>query len=57
MYQILTRRGEQKKLAKIIGCSRKTVNEALLYKTNTALAAKIRKAALERGGMMIEYQS
>ena len=55
MIQILTRPGEQKALAKIFKCCRKTVNEALQYKTNTPLAMRIRKAAIERGGKETEY--
>lgn len=55
MRQIITRNGEQKTLAAIFGCCRKTVNEALQFKTNTPLAVRIRKAAIERGGKETEY--
>lgn len=55
MRQILVKTGEQKVLAKILGCCRKTVNEALQFKTNTPLAIRIRKAAIERGGKETEY--
>lgn len=57
MMQILTRNGERTELAKIFGVCRKTVREALQYKTNTPLAVRIRKAAIERGGKETEYMN
>lgn len=55
MAQILTKNGERTALAKLMGCSRKTVKEALMFRTNTPLAVRIRKAAIERGGKETEY--
>lgn len=55
MKQILVRTGEQVTLAAIFKCCRKTVNEALQFKTNTPLAVRIRKAAIERGGKETVY--
>ena len=55
MIQIITRNGERTELARIFNCCRKTVREALQFKTNTPLAMRIRKAAIERGGKETEY--
>jgi hypothetical protein len=51
MGKILVELGERKKLMKIFGKSHVTVRRALNGQTNTLLAQKIRKAAIERGGM------
>lgn len=55
MRQILTRIGEGKQLAKLFGVCEKTVIEALKFRSNTQLAVRIRKAAIERGGKETEY--
>lgn len=51
MGKILTDLGEKKELAKIFRKSHVTVRRALNGETNTPLAKKIRKAAIERGGV------
>ncbi len=55
MKQIITRTGEGKALASIFGVCQKTVIEALKFRSNSNLAIKIRKAAIERGGKETEY--
>lgn len=57
MRQIITRTGEGKALAKIFNCCQKTVIEALKFRSNTPLAVRIRKAAIERGGKETEYMN
>ncbi len=49
--QILTRRGEVKYLTELFNCSKPTVIKALDFRRNTELSMRIRKAALERGGV------
>ena len=44
--------GEINKLAQLLGVARKTVSEALNGQKNTPLARKIRKLALDRGGVV-----
>lgn len=51
MEKILTESGEKKALMKIFNKSHVTVRRALKGETNTDLAKKIRKAAIERGGV------
>lgn len=55
MKQIITRKGEINALADVFSVCRKTVGEALMFKTNSDLARRIRRAALERGGKETEY--
>ncbi len=55
MKEIVTRTGEGKILAQIFGVCQKTVIEALKFRSNTPLAIRIRKAAIERGGKETEY--
>jgi len=55
MRQIVTRKGEINAIAAALNVCRKTVGEALLFKTDTVLARKIRKVALDRGGKETEY--
>ena len=50
MAKVLVEHGEVVKLAQLLGVARKTVGEALSGQTNTALAKKIRKLAIARGG-------
>lgn len=51
MKEILTKRGEVKALRQIFGVSEPTVINALHGRYNTELTQKIRKAAIERGGV------
>lgn len=51
MGKILTKHGEREQLAKLFRVSRPTVNSALRGATKSALAKKIRKVAIDRGGM------
>lgn len=55
MKQIITRTGEGKTLAKMFGVCQKTVIEALKFRSNSDLAVRIRRAAIERGGKETEY--
>lgn len=57
MKQIITRKGEINALAAALGVCRKTVGEALMFKTDTDLARRIRRAAIERGGKETEYMN
>ena len=57
MKQIITRKGEINALADVFGCCRKTVGEALMFKTDTDLARRIRRMAIERGGRETDYKS
>lgn len=52
--RILTDRGEGNNLAKLFGCSPIMISNALTFKTNSILARRIRKAAIERGGIDIQ---
>lgn len=52
MARVLVEHGEVVKLAKFLGIARKTVREALSGQTNTPLARKIRKLAIDRGGVV-----
>lgn len=47
--KVLTRHGERKYLGKLFGVSQLTVRRALDGLTDTELARKIRKTAVERG--------
>ena len=57
MRQIITRTGEGKTLAKMFGVCQKTIIEALKFRSNSDLAVRIRKAAIERGGRETEYNN
>ena len=57
MRQIITRIGEGKTLAKMFGVCQKTVIEALKFRSNSDLAVRIRRAAIERGGKETEYMN
>lgn len=52
MAKVLVEHGEVAKLARLLGVARKTVGEALSGQTNTDLAKKIRKVAIDRGGVV-----
>ncbi|MZP67207.1 MAG: hypothetical protein GT597_13795 [Bacteroidales bacterium] len=49
--EILVRMGEKRKLMKLFEVSHVTVRESLRGNVSTELGRKIRKAALERGGI------
>jgi hypothetical protein len=49
--KIVIDRGEGKKLAKLFGCTAQMVSYSLTFRKNSLLARKIRKAALENGGI------
>jgi predicted transcriptional regulator len=49
--RILVERGEVKSIAKIMGCTPNMVSYSLAFSKNSFLARKIRKAAIERGGI------
>jgi len=51
MKQILTKRGEVKALRELFKCSEPMVINALHFRRDTDLAKRIRKAAIERGGV------
>ncbi len=53
MGKILTELGEKKELMKIFGVCHVTVREALRGNNDTKLCRKIRKAAIERGGVEV----
>lgn len=52
MARVLVEHGEVVKLAQLLDVARKTVSEALSGQTNTPLARKIRKLAIDRGGVV-----
>lgn len=52
MAKVFVMHGEINKLAQLLGVARKTVREALSGQTNTPLARKIRKLAIDRGGVV-----
>jgi DNA-binding CsgD family transcriptional regulator len=57
MSEILVKRGEHKELMKIFKCSHVTVRESLRGNVATKLGVKIRKAAIERGGVELQPTS
>jgi len=52
--KILVAIGEKKALVKLLDASYPTVRSALNGKSDTLLLTKIRKAAIDRGGMEIK---
>ncbi len=52
MAKILVENGERAYLGKLFGVSQPTIRRALDGKTNTDLAKKIRKVAIDRGGVV-----
>lgn len=50
--QILTDRAEKKYLQKVFNCTNVMVWKALTFESDSELARRIRKAALERGGKL-----
>jgi hypothetical protein len=56
--KILVENGERKKLKELFGCSYPTVRVALKDgNIKTSLGIRIRKAALERGGIELESKT
>jgi len=55
--KILVANGEKKALKELFGCSYPTVRDALNGKSSTTLGYKIRKLAIERGGVEIDLKS
>ncbi|MCM1302241.1 MAG: DeoR family transcriptional regulator [Alistipes senegalensis] len=53
MAKVLTEHGERKYLGQLFGVSQLTIRRALDGLTNTTLAKKIRKTAIERGGVVV----
>lgn len=53
MKQILVKRGEVKNLRELFGCSEPTVINALHGRRAAEIHIRIRKAALERGGVEV----
>lgn len=56
MAKILTEQGERQVLGKLFGVSQPTIRRALNGKTQTELAKKIRRVALQRGGVEKEQE-
>jgi hypothetical protein len=49
--KIVTDRGESITIARTFGCTVQMVSDSLNFRKNSPLARKIRKTALERGGV------
>ncbi len=54
MNKILVENGDKKELRRIFGVSYPTIRKALNGNSKSLLSVKIRKAAIERGGMEVE---
>ncbi len=54
MKKILVEYGEKRRLAEMFGVSDVSVRSALFFRTSSPLSERIRKAALERGGRIME---
>ncbi|MGE4586874.1 MAG: hypothetical protein AB7D05_05985 [Mangrovibacterium sp.] len=54
MSKVLVPHGEKKELMRIFNVSHVTIREALLGNTKSPLSEKIRKAAVERGGVELK---
>lgn len=57
MNKILTQYGEREKIAELFNVSRQTVNSALRGATRSDLAKRIRKVAIDRGGMEMQSEN
>lgn len=55
--KIIVAFGEQRFIAKTLNCTQVMVCYALSYKKDSMLARKIRKMAMERGGVEVELPS
>jgi len=49
--KIVTDYGETKKISEMLGCTPEMVSYSLNFQKNSPLARKIRKIAVERGGI------
>jgi len=54
MRTILVNYGIKKEIMAALGCTYPTIKTALNYKSNTALSSKIREAAINKGGCLVE---
>ena len=54
MKSIIVEHGTRKELMKMFKCTYPTVKSALNYKMNTVLSNKIRQAAINKGGRLLE---
>jgi hypothetical protein len=54
MKKILVEYGEKTRLAQLFGVSDVSVRSALFFRTRSPLSDRIRKAALERGGKIMD---
>ena len=54
MKKIVIEHGTRKELMKIFNTTYPTIRGALNYKTDSLLSSKIRQAALNRGGIVVE---
>ena len=54
MKKIVVQYGEVRKISKILRCTPEMVSRSLSFYKNTPLARKIRKVAMERGGVEVE---
>lgn len=53
--KIVTERGMVKHLSELFSCTPRSVQNALTYRSDTSMARKIRKAAMDRGGVEVEF--
>lgn len=56
MKKIVVEHGEQLAIAQIMRCSAEFVCRALSYRKDTPLARRVRKVAMERGGVEVELR-
>lgn len=54
--KIVVQHGENTAIAKILGCTHEYVCHALAYRKDTPLARRVRKVAMERGGVEVELR-
>lgn len=57
MGRILVEWGEYKKIAEVFNVSTRTVRDACKARSESKLAQRIRKAAIERGGVAVENKA
>lgn len=55
--KIFIQRGEGMALARIFGVTKGYVSNALSFKENGDRAKRIRKAAIERGGQLVNFEA
>jgi hypothetical protein len=54
MKQIITQYGERRKMAKLFKTTPQLIHRALRFGSQSNLAQKVRKYALDNGGILIE---